>query len=133
MLNQPNGIFVTESLDLYVADWGNDRVQLFRSGELNGTTVAGNGSIGTISLYHPTDVGLDADGNLFIVDNGNNRIVGSGTYGFRCLVGCSGVGASNQLGLPSTLRFDTDGNIFVADSGYSRIQKFLLLNNTCGK
>ena len=92
MLSHPTGIFVTESLDLYVAEWGNDRVQLFRSGELNGTTVAGNGSIGTISLYGPTGVVLDADGYLFIVNYGSGSIVGSGPYGFRCLVGCSGGG-----------------------------------------
>ncbi len=40
-LNQPLGIFVDVNLDLYVADCRNNRVQLFRSGESNGITVAG--------------------------------------------------------------------------------------------
>ena len=134
-LSFPNGIFVTENLDLYVADWGNNRIQLFRSGELNGTTVTGNGSIGTIALYHPTSIVLDTDGYLFIADSGNNRIVGSGPYGFRCLVGCSGSAGvlSNQLNTPRLLSFDIHGNIFVADSSNNRIQTFLLLSNTCGK
>ena len=135
MLYSPNGIFVTENLDLYVAEWGNDRIQLFRSGELNGTTAAGNGSIGTIALYGPIGVTLDADGYLFIADYRNSRIVGSGPYGFRCVVGCSGSsGASaDQLEHPCSFSFDINGNIFVADSSNNRIQKFLLLNSTCGK
>ena len=134
MLNRPNGIFVTESLDLYVADWGNNRIQLFRSGELNGATVVSSGTTGTISLWGPTDVVLDADGYLFIADCQNNRIVGSGPYGFRCLVGCSGGAASStQLNNPTTLIFDTDGNIFVMDQHNDRIQRFFLVNNACGE
>ncbi|KAF9758246.1 RING finger protein nhl-1 [Nosema granulosis] len=135
MLNIPYGIFVTINLDLYVADWGNDRIQLFRSGQLNATTVAGNGSTGTISLNRPRGVVLDGDGYLFIVDGNNNRIVGSGPYGFRCLVGCSGLAgaASNQLNIPWALSFDSDGNMFVADRGNNRIQNFLVSNNSCGK
>jgi hypothetical protein len=42
MLYQPHGIFVDISFDLYVADSGNNRIQLFRPGQLNATSVAGN-------------------------------------------------------------------------------------------
>ena len=135
MLNAPNGIFITENLDLYVADYNNNRIQLFRSGELNGTTVVGNGLVGTITLYQPMSVVVDADGYLFIVDKGNSRIVGSGPYGFRCLVGCSGSSGAlaNQLNNPQFLSFDTDGNIFVTDEANNRIQKFLLVDNNCSK
>lgn len=135
MLNNPHGIFVDINFDLYVADWSNHRIQLFRSGELNGTTVAGNGAPGTITLNCPTGIVLDADNNLFIVDSYNHRIVGSGPNGFRCLVGCSGSSgpASNQLRNPWSLSFDSYGNIFVTDMGNSRIQKFVLSTNSCGK
>jgi hypothetical protein len=34
MLNYPNGIFVDMTFNLYVADWGNNRVQLFQPGQL---------------------------------------------------------------------------------------------------
>ena len=57
-LSNPYGIFVTINFDLYVADCGNNRVQFFRSGQLNATTVAGYGASGTISLYCPTGVVL---------------------------------------------------------------------------
>jgi hypothetical protein len=133
MLSLPNGIFVDISFNLYVADSGNNRIQLFRSGQSNGTTLAGYGALGTITLNRPNDVILDADGYLFIVDSGNSRIVGSGPTGFRCLVGCSGSGSSaNQLANPQSIAFDSYGNIFVADSGNSRIQKFILATNSCG-
>ena len=135
LLDLPYGIFVTVTLDLYVADFGNDRVQLFRSGEMSATTVAGNGSVGTIALCGPTGVVLDADGYLFIVDSLSHRVVGSGPGGFRCVVGCSGAWgpASNQLNNPQTLSFDKGGNIFVTDMENNRIQKFLLSNNSCSK
>ena len=134
MLHDPNGIFVTTNLDLYVADCYNDRIQLFRLGQMIGTTVVGNGSNQTIQLRYPTGIVLDADGYLFIVDNNNHRIVGSGPGGFRCVVGCFGSGASpNQLSYPRKMSFDREGNIFVADQYNDRIQKFLLSNNSCGK
>ena len=114
----------------------NNRVQMFQPGELNGITVAGSGSLNTtIILDNPTSVILDADGYLFIMDKSNYRIVGSGPYGFRCLVGCStGQGsASNQLSTVFSISFDSYGNIYVADFGNKRIQKFLLVANSCGK
>jgi hypothetical protein len=134
-LDNPQGIFVNINFDLYVADYLNSRIQLFQSGQLNGITVAGNGSTNlTISLNGPTGIVLDADNYLFIVDQSNNRIVGSGPNGFQCLVGCSGQGsASNQLSGPATLSFDSSGNMYVTDAGNNRIQKFVLLTNGCGK
>ena len=96
-LNNPWGIFVSETFDLYVADFGNDRIQLFRSGEINGRTVVGNGSNETtITLSGPSGVVLDGDGYLFIVDSGNNRILGSDRWGFRCVVGCGGGGGGQH-------------------------------------
>jgi hypothetical protein len=134
-LNYPLGIFVDINFDLYVADCHNHRIQLFRPGQLNGITVAGNGSLNTtITLKCPAGIALDADNYLFIVDHFNNRIVGSGPNGFQCLVGCSGVGsASNQLTYPLTLSFDGYGNMFVSDHINDRIQKFILSTNSCGK
>ena len=135
MLNVPRGIFITRSLNLYVADCGNNRVQLFSSGQLNGTTVAGTGASGTIAMSCPVAVTLDGSGYLFIVDQNNHRIVGAGSAGFRCIVGCSGQNGSMpfQLQLPRSLAFDTDGNLMVGDWGNGRVQQFVLASNSCGK
>ncbi|CAF1416032.1 unnamed protein product [Adineta steineri] len=132
-LHGPRGIFVDVNLDLYVADCGNDRVQLFQSGESNGITVAGYTSINpTITLHCPKGIILDAEKYLFIVDNGNHRIVGSSLNGFRCLVGCYGRGSqSNQLENPVSLSFDRSGNMFVTDTLNHRIQKFKYLKKSC--
>ena len=134
LLSYPYGIFVDENFNLYVADFLNDRIQRFVSGQLNATTVAGSGSINTIVLSGPTAVVLDAEGYLFIVDSYNHRIIGSGPNGFRCIVACSGAGVgATAMEYPHTMAFDTFGNIFVSDELNGRVQKFLLRENSCGQ
>ncbi|CAF0878090.1 unnamed protein product [Adineta steineri] len=133
-LDSPGGIFVDVNLDLYVTDCGNDRVQLFQSGELNGVTVAGSESLNpTIELWCPNGIVLDAEKYLFVVDSNNHRIVGSGSSGFRCLVGCYGEGSqSSQLNEPFSFSFDRFGNIFVTDESNHRIQQFNYIKKSCG-
>jgi hypothetical protein len=134
MLCNPVGIFVNTNFDLYVADSSNNRIQLFKSGESNATTIIINGTSGPITLLNPRGVVLDADEYLFIVDTANDRIIGSDVNGFRCVAGCSGAGSeANQLSLPQILSFDSYGNMFVSDSNNNRIQKFILSTNSCGK
>jgi hypothetical protein len=135
MLNTPYGIFIDVNVDLYVADCENHRIQMFKFGVLDGTTVAGNGSVENFELNCPTSIILDADQNLFIVERGNHRIVRSGPNGSQCLFGCSGQSgsASDQLKEPYTAAFDSHGNIFVTDSRNNRVQKFILATNSCGK
>jgi hypothetical protein len=134
-LNDPYGIFVDVNFDLYVADCGNNRIQLFQSEQLNGTTVAGSKSLyPTVALNCPSGISLDASKYLFIVDLGNDRVVGSGPNGFRCLVGCYRRGSqSNQLNNPVSFSFDRSGNMFVTDPLNDRIQKFLFMEKSCGK
>jgi hypothetical protein len=134
-LSWPWGIFVDTDFDLYVADAGNHRIQLFRSGQLNGETVAGKGIPQNLTLNFPTHVVLDADGYLYISDAHNDRIIRSGHGEWQCIIGCSGNRgpASNQLHDAYSLRFDTRGNLYIADEFNNRIQKFTLATNSCGK
>ena len=60
---------------------------------------------------------------------GQNRIVGSGPNGFRCIVGCT---QTNQFDGPRSLGFDSYGNLFVSDRENNRILKFELIANSCG-
>ena len=135
LLSRPQGIFVTKDFNLYVADCNNDRIQYYLFNDRNGTSVTLNGSNGTMALRCPTGVFLDVDGYLFISDSLNHRIIGSGSNGFRCIVGCTGTSGSttNQLSSPTSLSFDSDGNLYVSDAGNHRIQKFLLDDNLCGE
>ena len=135
MLDSPVGIFVDSNYDLYVADCGNDRVQMFRSGERNASTVVGNGTTGTIMLRQPMGVVMDGNGYLFIVDTGNHRVVGGGPSGYQCVAGCTGSsGASaSQLSAPSSMAFDSGGNMFVMDKLNIRLQMFILSRNACGE
>lgn len=133
-LHFPNGIFVSRKLNLYVADCGNDRIQLFQAGQVNGTTVVGATAPWTMTLSCPYAVILDADDDMFIAD-ADKRIIRSGLAGTQCVLGCTGLfgSASNQLNKPHSLSFDSLGNLFVADLNNARIQKFLLSTNTCGE
>ena len=134
-LNEPWGIFVDINFDLYVADSGNHRIQRFRPGSLNGTTVAQNGTPIGLSLNYPTDVILDDNGLTYIADNENHRIIRAGPHDYRCIAGCTSVnGASpSQLYKTYSLRFDSVGNIYVADEFNHRIQKFMFLTNSCSE
>jgi len=133
MLDNPHGIFVSTSSDLYVADCGNDRIQLFTYPDRNGTTVAGNQLTKTIKLNCPTAIALNIDQSLFIVDSKNHRIVRSIPDGFRCVIGCSGDRGPdiNTLNQPTSIAFDSYGNMFVADTANKRIQKFDFIQSSC--
>ena len=136
MLQSPFQIFVDTYFDLYVADAENHRIQLFRQGQSDGITVAGNESTNlTTTLYFPTAVVLDADKYLFITDCWNNRIIGSGPYGFRCIAGCSRLNGStpSQFSSPISLNFDSHGNLYVLDFNNHRLQKLSLIEDTSGK
>ena len=126
-LNTPTGLFVDTNLDLYVADQLNHRVQRFRPGETNGTTVAAS--------IQPMDISVDVDGYLFIVDRLVNAVVRCGPDGCKCVVGCSGVSgfAPNQFNGSYHLAFDSHGNMFVLDELNSRLQKFGVTRGPCRK
>lgn len=135
MFMYPRGIFVDVDSTLYVADAVNARIQRFLFGQSNAVTVAGSGAPGTFVFAQPTDVALDADGYLFVSDENTHRIIGSGPYGFRCVVGCTGSNgsAANKLLYPQYITFDSNGNMYVADIGNSRLQMFTLQNTSCGE
>lgn len=96
LLHGPRGIFISTNFSLYVADCYNNRIQLFQHGRSHGTTVAGAGASGAISLLCPTSVILDGDGYLFIADSQQNRIIASSESGFRCILGCTGLAGSTS-------------------------------------
>jgi hypothetical protein len=80
---EPQGLAVDGFGNVYVADYGNNRIRVIAP---NGTTttLAGNGmagymdgtagASGTAEFNNPGGVALDNNGNVYVADFGNNRI-----------------------------------------------------------
>ena len=105
------------------------------------TTVAGNGTSGyggdggpaTVAHLPPSGVAVDAAGNLFIADTGNNAIrevdhatgvittvAGTGTAGDA---GDGGPATTGQLNEPFGVAVDSSGNLFIDDYSNNEIRK----------
>ena len=89
------------------------------------------GSATSAEVYLPTGVAVDASGNIYIADYGNNRIrkvtiagvistiAGNGTAGYT---GDGAAATSAELNRPAGVVVDASGNIFIADSSNNRIR-----------
>ena len=63
--------------NVYIADEGNQRIQLFMVGQSEGTTIAGTVNSGGNSmnlLNIPAGVAVDEQFNLYVADRNNSRI-----------------------------------------------------------
>jgi len=75
-----------------------------------------------LAFNYPTDIAVDAQGNIYILDAGNARIQKFGPDGkYLATIGRKGQGPGEFV-MPNSFGFDRDGNLVVADSTQSRIQ-----------
>jgi len=127
---------------LYIADYFGDRVWVRRP---NGviSVYAGTGDHGfwgdnssalAAHLSYPAHIALDKGENLYIADEGNNRIRrvdkstgvittvagSSDTYGYS---GDGGPAVNARLSLPSGVAVADDGDVYIADTGNNRVRK----------
>ncbi len=167
-LNSPQSIVVDGSVTpspLYVSDTGNNRILGFRNaaafangqpadlviGQVDFVTTLPQGpafTTRTTGVAGPEGMAVDASGNLYVVDAGNNRVLRfpqpfnqSATVFPDLVIGQPDftTGAANKGGLsatslafsnatsgtlPASIAFDPSGNLWVADSGNSRILRY---------
>jgi sugar lactone lactonase YvrE len=140
-LNDPTGLFMDVSGDLYISDTDNERIRKISASTGIISTIAGNGSYGfsgdgglaiNCQLWRPNGFFKDILGNMYIADQGNNRIrkinastniittiAGNGDFYYS---GDGGSATSAGIFYPQGICVDGSGNLFfVSDS--SRIRK----------
>jgi hypothetical protein len=110
--------------NVFVADYGNNRVQKYDS---SGNWVANFGSVGVGNGQFQGPLGVaETFGKLYVADSGNNRIqiLDPSTGAYLGQWGSSGTGPG-QFQNPVGLAVDTsNGDVFVVDDTNSRVQIF---------
>ena len=112
------------------------------------TTVAGTGAVGSTgdngaatsaTLYSPYGVAVGAGGNVYISEQGGNRlrmvtpgniislVAGTGTAGYS---GDGQPANTATLKNPTDLSIDAGGTLYISDTGNNRIRKITLFIGT---
>jgi hypothetical protein len=137
-LRVPLGVVVDGAGNLYIADSENNRIRRVDT-QGNITTIAGTGAPGyggdggpatSAQLYEPYQLAIDSNGDLFIADEGNNRIreiTPDGTIatvagnGVRAYGGDGGPANSAQLDAPTGVAVDSAGNLYISAAASIRM------------
>ena len=143
----PRGIAVAPDGTLYVADSGNNRVLRYprpvdQSGPITPDVVLGqtdftsaaSAALNAASMKAPSGVALGPNGNIFVSDTGNNRVLefaagvatAAGAIRVYGQTGFTTAAAANPpsaqtLSSPQGLAVDPAYNLYVADSGTNRV------------
>jgi uncharacterized protein (TIGR03437 family) len=140
MLSNPRAVALDQAGNLYIADQGNGRVRKVDT-QGNISTFAGSGAFGSAGDGGPavnalfrslSDVKADSEGNVYVVDTGDNRVrvinaagtirafAGTGQAGFS---GDGGPATQAQLNFPSEVEIEeAAGNVYIADLFNSRLR-----------
>ena len=142
-LGFPAGIAVDGTGNIYFADPGKNVVRKISASGII-TTVTGNGTAGfsgnggpatSALLDGPTDVALDAAGNLYIADKNNHAVrminatgmistvAGIGGPGSNGFTGDGAQAINAKLNKPHSISIDPSGNLFISDYTNHRIRK----------
>ncbi len=140
-LNGPLGAAVDSSGNVYIADTAGHRIRRVDASTSNISTFAGTGTAGNTGdgaaatsalLSSPSGVAVDASGNVYIADSGNNRVrrvdtsgniaafAGTGTAGNT---GDGAAATSATLDTPIGVAVDASGNVYIADTDNRRVRR----------
>jgi sugar lactone lactonase YvrE len=130
-LNVPTGIFIDSNDTLYISDSNNCRILSYLRYATNATVAAGQtGVCGSALNQFSTSmrfIYVDASGNIYITDTGNNRVMrwasGGSTGVMVAGIGTSG-SALNQLNYPYGVWVDSNSNVFVTEFSNARATKW---------
>jgi len=120
-LNQPFGVSVDSSGNIYVADYSNDRIVKWVPGSTQGENI--------ISVSSPNDIHVDSSGNIYVSSYYNHRVfkytLSNGSYTQSTVAGNGNSGSAlNQLNYPEAIFVDSSNNIYIADTRNYRVVKW---------
>jgi len=127
--NYPSGVAVDSNGNVYVADNNNNEIRKITPAgvvsTLAGSTAQGNadGTGSAASFNSPTDVTVDSNGNVYVVDQFNYAIrkitpagVVSTLAGSTTAGSSDGTGSAASFNAPTGVAVDDSGNLYVADT-----------------
>ncbi|MES2703620.1 MAG: T9SS type A sorting domain-containing protein [Bacteroidota bacterium] len=141
-LNRPRGIFLRPNGDMYVAEYGSNRVRKIMPGGWGIVTVAGSGSAAysgdggaaiTAGVPNVTDVAVDAGGSVYILETGVIRKINgdgviykiAGGYNVADYAADGAASGAARFDDPTAIEFGPCDNLFIADNGNHRIREIV--------
>ncbi|WP_117879554.1 NHL domain-containing protein [Aureibaculum luteum] len=140
-LDSPQDIVIDVAGNIYISDWLNHKIRkVDTSGNIS--TFAGTGSSSfsgdggqatAAQLKSPDGITIDAAGNIYFSDRGNDRIrkidtngiitTIAGNGGFNAFSGDGGPATSAEFNDPNGIDIDASGNIYIVDRDNHRVRK----------
>ncbi len=84
----------------------------------------GSNGAGEGQFSGPHGIEVDADGNVYVVDTGNNRIQKFTSDGMLLMTWGSLGAGDGQFNHPHGVGIGPKGNLYVSETGNNRVQKF---------
>ena len=129
--DQPADIVAPNGLDVYVADYGNHRIQrLDRNLNFVSSFSRRDDETAVVQFGYPRGVAQDRFGAIFITDGENKRIVKLNPSGAVELVFGDLAAGEGRLESPSRVRVSSDDRVYVQD--LNRIVMFDIFGNYLG-
>ena len=134
-LNNPQGVFVTDDGNVYVADTGNNRIQKWTPGATSGIRVAGGTEFGVNHnlLAHPNNVFVTPARDIYVADSENSRIQKwrEGSVDILNATGWNEEGSdADQMNFSIGVFVDPLENMYIADYYNHRIQKWKVIERS---